>query len=163
RRRRRGARQGAAPARIRSRRRRTESRGPGLARARRPRPLLRRRRGLRGSLRHRAGRLRGTARADPRRRGAVTLPPGARDARRLAGAPVFGAEGACAVAGFGSLRLSNEPAEDWPSFYAERRLLPLAGMARERGSLSAAGSAAVERVCERLPDLSGPAEAPARL
>ena len=32
-----------------------------------------------------------------------------------AAAPVFGAEGACAVVGFGSLRLSNEPAADWPS------------------------------------------------
>jgi len=101
-----------------------------------------------------AGRLDGT--------GAAEL-GGGLATTHLAGAPVFGAEGACAVAGFGSLRLSNEPAEDWPSFYAERRLLPLAGMARERGSLSAAGSAAVERVCERLPDLSGPAEAPARL
>ena len=41
---------------------------------------------------------------------------------------------------------------DWPSFYAERRLLPLAG-----------GSRAIEAVCERIDDLAGPAEAPARL
>src|SRR5439155_6463696 len=80
-----------------------------------------------------------------------------------AGAPVFGAEGACAVVGFGSLRLSNEPAADWPSFYAERRLLPLASMARERAALSAAGSDAVERLCGRLRDLAGPPEPPARL
>ena len=76
---------------------------------------------------------------------------------------MFGAEGACAVVGFGSLRLSNEPAADWPSFYAERRLLPLASMARERAALSAAGSDAVERLCGRLRDLAGPPEPPARL
>jgi fructosamine-3-kinase len=80
-----------------------------------------------------------------------------------AGAPVFGAEGACAVAGFGSLRLSNEPTADWPSFYAERRLRPLASMARDRGALSRPGSDAVERLCGRLHDLAGPPEPPARL
>ncbi|HXN38253.1 MAG TPA: fructosamine kinase family protein [Solirubrobacteraceae bacterium] len=65
--------------------------------------------------------------------------------------------------GFGSLRLSNEPAVDWPTFYAERRLRPLAAIARERGALSRTGVEAVERVCDRLPDLCGPAEPPARL
>jgi fructosamine-3-kinase len=84
-------------------------------------------------------------------------------ATHAAGAAVFGAEGACAVAGFGSLRLSNEPTADWPTFYAERRLRPLAAMARERGALSRAAREAVERLCERLPDLAGPPEPPARL
>jgi fructosamine-3-kinase len=65
--------------------------------------------------------------------------------------------------GFGSLQLSNEPAVDWPTFYAERRLRPLAAIARERGALSRRGVEAVERVCDRLPDLCGPAELPARL
>ena len=91
------------------------------------------------------------------------LPAGRLDA---AGVEELGrglAEGACAVVGFGSLRLSNEPAADWPSFYAERRLLPLASMARERAALSAAGSDAVERLCGRLRDLAGPPEPPARL
>lgn len=63
----------------------------------------------------------------------------------------------------GSLRLPNEPARDWPSFYAERRLLPLAAKARERSALSKAGVSAVERVCARIGELSGPAESPARL
>jgi fructosamine-3-kinase len=84
-----------------------------------------------------------------------------------AGAPGFGDPGfgerlgvqAC----FGSLRLPNEPCEDWPSFYAQRRLLPLARIAGDRGALSDAGIAAVERVCERLHELSGPSEPPARL
>lgn len=64
---------------------------------------------------------------------------------------------------FGSLGLSNEPTRDWPTFYAQRRLLPLARMGRERGVLPAATATAVERVCERLAELVGPAEAPARL
>jgi fructosamine-3-kinase len=65
--------------------------------------------------------------------------------------------------GFGSLRLSNEPAGDWPTFYGERRLRPLAAIARGRGALSRNGVDAVERVCDRLADLCGPAEPPARL
>jgi fructosamine-3-kinase len=81
-----------------------------------------------------------------------------------AGAPCFGAVGEAPLrSGFGSLRLSNEPAEDWPRFYAERRLAPLAGMAGERGLFSPASVAAVERVCSRLPELCGPPEPPARL
>jgi fructosamine-3-kinase len=59
----------------------------------------------------------------------------------------------------GPVLLPNDPARDWPAFYAERRLLPLLDRAR----LSAKGRAAVERVCERIHDLAGPAEPPARL
>jgi fructosamine-3-kinase len=99
-----------------------------------------------------------------------------------AGAPAFGAPGFGApssgdtgfgapgsddpnfgTCGFGSLRLPNDPAPDWPLFYAQRRLLPLAAIARERDALSQAGARAVERVCERMPQLAGPAEPPARL
>jgi fructosamine-3-kinase len=80
-----------------------------------------------------------------------------------AGAAVFGAAEIGGVARFGSLLLPNDAAEDWPTFYAERRLRPLAGIAREREALSQAGIAAVERVCERLHDLTGPPEPPARL
>jgi fructosamine-3-kinase len=83
----------------------------------------------------------------------------------LAGAPAFGAppderEG---TAGFGSLRLSNEPAGDWPSFYAQRRLAPLVEVARARGSLSQSGERAVMSVCERIEELCGPPEPPSRL
>lgn len=80
-----------------------------------------------------------------------------------AGAPCFGGVGDGGVARLGSLSLPNDPAADWPTFYAERRLLPLARAARDRGALSAAGALAVERVCERLPGLVGDAEPPARL
>jgi fructosamine-3-kinase len=64
---------------------------------------------------------------------------------------------------FGSLRLPNDSAPDWPTFYAERRLLPLARVAVARGAFSAAGARAVEEVCARLPALAGPSEPPARL
>jgi fructosamine-3-kinase len=94
-------------------------------------------------------------------------------ATHAAGADVFGVprrDGAGVGGGaetggarFGSLALPNEPTADWPSFYAARRLRPLVEIARERGSLSDAGLGAVERVCERIAELAGPAEPPARL
>jgi fructosamine-3-kinase len=76
-------------------------------------------------------------------------------ATHMAGAACFGWT---EEARFGSLVLSNEPTADWPRFYAERRLLPLARLARERGALSRATSDAVERLCERLGELCGPAD-----
>jgi len=85
----------------------------------------------------------------------------------LAGAPCFGDPGFGEALGvearIGSLGLPNEPCEDWPSFYAQRRLLPLARIARARGALGGPGVAAVERVCARLEGLAGPVEPPARL
>jgi fructosamine-3-kinase len=63
----------------------------------------------------------------------------------------------------GELSLSNDPAPDWPTFYARRRLAPLVALCLERRTLSASGARAVERVCERIGDLAGPAEPPARL
>ncbi len=85
----------------------------------------------------------------------------------LAGAPCFGDPGFGEQLGvearIGSLRLPNEPCEDWASFYAQRRLLPLARIASERNALTSAGVATVERVCARLEELMGPAEPPARL
>jgi fructosamine-3-kinase len=77
-----------------------------------------------------------------------------------AGAERFGGAGPLRI---GRIELPNEPLDDWPRFYAERRLAPLVGPAREVGALSAAGAGAVERVCERIADLAGPPEPPARL
>lgn len=77
-----------------------------------------------------------------------------------AGADAFGATARLRI---GPLTLSNEPLPTWAEFYAERRLRPLLAPGRDRGSLSAEGVRAVERVCERLPDLAGPPEPPARL
>jgi fructosamine-3-kinase len=80
------------------------------------------------------------------------------------GDPDFGsARPGAAAASFGSLRLPNEPTADWPSFYAERRLRPLAALAVQRHALSEGGVRAVERVCERIAELAGPPEPAARL
>ncbi len=82
----------------------------------------------------------------------------------LAGAPRFGDfRAAAGPSRFGSLGLPNDPTGDWPSFYAERRLRPLARIARERSALAPAGIDAVERVCDRIAELTGPPEPPARL
>ncbi len=87
-----------------------------------------------------------------------------------AGAPCFGGEpGAGAGAGpgreaaFAWLRLPNEPTEDWQTFYAQRRLLPLARIAAERAVLSSSAVAAIERICAHLQDLVGAPEPPSRL
>jgi fructosamine-3-kinase len=71
-----------------------------------------------------------------------------------AGAPAFGGPRPLRI---GALELPNEPAADWPTFYGEQRLRPLLG------ALSSTGARAVERVIERLPELAGPDEPPARL
>jgi fructosamine-3-kinase len=59
----------------------------------------------------------------------------------------------------GRLALPNDPASDWATFYAERRLLPLLAHA----GLTRFGNKAVESICERIHDLAGPPEPPARL
>jgi fructosamine-3-kinase len=86
-----------------------------------------------------------------------------------AGADTFGAapptDGSASAAPLriGPLVLPNDPLADWPSFYAERRLRPLLTPARERGALSADGVRTVESVCDRIAELAGPPEPPARL
>jgi fructosamine-3-kinase len=86
-----------------------------------------------------------------------------------AGAPAFGAAPPGAPAGdasplrLGPLTLPNEPAETWAAFYRANRLEPTARLAEQRGALDADGLAAVDRVAERLEDLAGPEEPPARL
>ena len=80
-----------------------------------------------------------------------------------AGAPHFGDPGFIGPARLGTLLLPNDPAPLWSSFYAERRLLPLAREAHARGRFSPHGVADVERLCERIEDLAGPPEQPARL
>ncbi len=88
-------------------------------------------------------------------------------ATHAAGSPRFGDPGFGERLGIevriGSLRLPNEPAADWPTFYAQRRLEPLMRIASERGALSRRGVALVGSVCERLPELAGAPEPAARL
>jgi fructosamine-3-kinase len=77
---------------------------------------------------------------------AGALPPGAPDAYVL-----------------GPLTVPNVPRDDWPAFYAESRLLPLAATAARHGALDARGLAAVEGVASRIAEIAGPAEPAARL
>jgi len=63
----------------------------------------------------------------------------------------------------GPLGFDATPSDDWPAFYAERLVRPLIAQARDRGSLSSHGADAVGRVCDRMAELAGPAEPPARL
>jgi fructosamine-3-kinase len=95
-------------------------------------------------------------------------------ATHAAGAPGFGSfatptpdresgEGAGDAGWLGSLAVSNQPTGTWAEFYAERRLRPLARLARERGALSDPALTALDRVCERIAELVGPPETPARL
>lgn len=81
--------------------------------------------------------------------------------RGLAGVHDAGAEtfGGGAPLRLGRLVVPNAPLPTWAEFYAERRLLPLVEPAR----LSRRAARAVGRVCERLEDLAGPVEPPARV
>ena len=77
--------------------------------------------------------------------------------RRLAALHNTGSDtfGAASPGYIGPLPLDNTPADDWPTFYAERRLLPfVSGLDRDLQS-------AVTRVVDQLPDLAGPPEPPA--
>lgn len=81
-------------------------------------------------------------------------------ATHRAGAQSFGAEHPMR---FGWIELPNDPAPDWASFHAERRLRPLVRLGRERGALDEATGVAVERVADRMAQLAGPPEPPARV
>lgn len=82
-----------------------------------------------------------------------------------AGAPAFGAPppDGPTDATIGLAPMRNTPGTDWPRWYAEHRVLPYVRSAVDDGTLRPAEAAVVERACERLPDLAGPAEPPARL
>ena len=77
-----------------------------------------------------------------------------------AGAPAFGRADARTT---GSRGLPNDPCDTWVEFYAERRLQPLARLARDGGALPDDAIAALERIAGRLAELGGPPEPPARL
>ncbi len=63
------------------------------------------------------------------------------------GLPSFGREDARTT---GSLALPNDPCHDWCEFYAQRRLLPLAAIAADRGALPAKSVKQLESVAARL-------------
>jgi fructosamine-3-kinase len=77
-----------------------------------------------------------------------------------AGSSCFGREDGRTT---GSLALPNDPCATWPEFYAWRRLLPLARLARDRDVLGPPTIAALERVAGKLDRFEGASEGPARL
>ncbi|WP_327658283.1 fructosamine kinase family protein [Streptomyces sp. NBC_00483] len=82
-----------------------------------------------------------------------------------AGATAFGAappEGPT-EAYIGLAPMRNVPGDDWPRWYAAHRVLPYLREAVDAGTVSPAEAKPIERVCERLPELAGPTEPPARL
>jgi fructosamine-3-kinase len=76
------------------------------------------------------------------------------------GAPVFGADGANHV---GLLPQDNTPAATWVEFYAERRIRPLVRRAVDEGRFPTGAAADADRLIDRLPDVAGRPEPPARL
>jgi fructosamine-3-kinase len=86
-------------------------------------------------------------------------------ALHLAGAPTFGAAppGGPQQAWIGAAPMANIAGTRWPQWYAEHRVLPYLRTAVDRGAVDAAGARAVHRACERIEELAGPDEPPARL
>ncbi|MFF0226810.1 fructosamine kinase family protein [Streptomyces sp. NPDC004629] len=82
-----------------------------------------------------------------------------------AGAPAFGSPppGGPERAYIGLAPMRNVPGADWPTWYAEHRMLPYLRRAADAGTLGRDEAGVLDRVCERLPLLAGPAEPPARL
>jgi fructosamine-3-kinase len=76
------------------------------------------------------------------------------------GAPAFGRQDRRTTT---SRRLPNDPCESWVEFFATRRLLPLARLAREAAALDDHVIRRVESVAARLDRLVGPVDVPARL
>jgi len=97
--------------------------------------------------------------------GAPAADHGERLGRGLAGlhrfgAPTFGLEGDNFIA---TLPQRNESVENWPGFYGRFRLAPLVERAAGAGQLGSELQRRFDRLIERMPELTGPPEAPARL
>lgn len=82
-----------------------------------------------------------------------------------AGAPAFGAQppGAAGHAWVGNATLPTATGVSWPEWYAEHRVRYYLREAVDTGAMTAAEAEPIERVCARITELAGPAEAPARL
>jgi fructosamine-3-kinase len=58
---------------------------------------------------------------------------------------------------------AGTPGQDWPEWYADRRLLPYLRRAVDAGALRAEDGRLVEAVIDRIGSLAGPAEPPSRI
>ena len=97
---------------------------------------------------------------------AAAAPAFGRPAGDAASAARAGAAGSAPPSGalrIGPLTLDASPAPTWPELYAERLVRPLIAAAYDRGSLTARGAEAVGAACDRMAELAGPDEPPARL
>ncbi|MFG3094170.1 fructosamine kinase family protein [Streptomyces sp. NPDC048202] len=97
--------------------------------------------------------------------GAATRFGRALAALHASGAPAFGAAppDGPEEAYIGRAPMRNARGDDWPSWYAEHRVLPYLRSAVDAGTVRPGEAGVIEAVCERLPALAGPAEPPARL
>jgi fructosamine-3-kinase len=77
-----------------------------------------------------------------------------------AGADSYGAPWRGFIA---ELPLDNEQGDDWPDWYARRRVLPYLRMSVDRGALSGRDAQEIERAAARIADAAGPKEPPARI
>lgn len=64
---------------------------------------------------------------------------------------------------FGPLLQDNRPITDWPTFYAERRLLPRLKMAVDSGRIPLSAVRQMNKLIARLPQLCGPMGKPSLL
>jgi fructosamine-3-kinase len=78
----------------------------------------------------------------------------------VAGASGFGAPWPGWI---GAAELDNRGGNDWPEFYAERRVRPYVRRLRDYGAITAGQAASFDRLLARLPGLAGLAEPPARI
>jgi fructosamine-3-kinase len=72
----------------------------------------------------------------------------------------FGAESDGYVA---TVPLDNAPTQDWPTFFAQRRVGPALAAARRRDAIGDADAGAIQDVIGNLAALAGPGEPPARI
>jgi fructosamine-3-kinase len=82
-----------------------------------------------------------------------------------AGAPAFGAPwpGVIASLPLDNTPVGNPPGTDWGSWYAERRIVPYLRRAHDAGVLAQSDARLVETVTERIGELAGPPQPPARI
>jgi fructosamine-3-kinase len=76
------------------------------------------------------------------------------------GLPRFGREDRRTT---GSRALPNDPCDTWEEFYAMRRLFPLRRLAADGNALSPGALVMIGEVADRLAEIGGPTEPPARL